>query len=74
MRIAFEATPGDAFGKAMAPTLPEAYATIVRRAARLKGYRVGGLPCIEVYRTTCVDANHEMNHTEIYIPVSRIRK
>ena len=55
-------------------TIPEAFATIVRRAARLKGYRLGGLPCIEVYRTTCVDANHEMNHTEIYIPVSRIRK
>ncbi len=55
-------------------TLPEAYATIVRRTAKLKGYRVGGLPCIEVYRTTHVDANHEMNHTEIYIPVSRIRK
>ena len=55
-------------------TLPEAYATIVRRAARLKGYRVGGLPCIEFYRTTRVDADHEMNHTEIYIPVNRIRK
>ncbi len=55
-------------------TLPKAYATIVQRTARLKGYRLGGLPCIEVYRTTRVDANHEMNHTEIYIPVSRIRK
>ena len=55
-------------------TLPEAFATIAHRAARLKGYRIGGLPCIEVYRTTRVDANHEMNHTEIYIPVSRIRK
>lgn len=55
-------------------TLPEAYATIARRAARLKGYRVGGLPCIEFYRTTRVDANHEMNHTEIYIPVSRVGK
>jgi AraC family transcriptional regulator len=55
-------------------TLPKAYATIAGRAARLKGYRVGGLPCIEVYRTTRVDANHEMNHTEIYIPVSRIRE
>ena len=55
-------------------TLPRAYATIAHRAARLKGYRVGGLPCIEVYRTTRVDANHEMNHTEIYIPVNPIRK
>jgi len=55
-------------------TLPEAYSTMARRAARLKGYQLGGLPCIEVLRTTRVDANHEMNHTEIYIPVSRIRK
>lgn len=55
-------------------TLPKAYATIVHRLARLKGYRVGGLPSIEVYRTTRVDARHEMNHTEIYLPVSRIRK
>ena len=53
-------------------TFPEAYATIVRRIARLKSYRVGGLPCIEVYRTTRVDVNHEMNHTEIYIPVNPI--
>jgi AraC family transcriptional regulator len=55
-------------------TLPEAYATIAHRASLLKGYRVGGLPCIEIFRTTRVDANHEMNHTEIYMPVTRIRK
>ena len=52
-------------------TLPQAYGTIVNRVGRLKGYSFGGLPSIEVYRTTRVDANHEMNHTEIYIPVSR---
>ena len=52
-------------------TLPQAYGTIVNRVGRLKGYGLGGLPAIEVYRTTRVDANHEMNHTEIYIPVSR---
>jgi AraC family transcriptional regulator len=52
-------------------TLPQAYGTIVNRVGRLKGYGLGGLPSIEVYRTTRVDANHEMNHTEIYIPVSR---
>ncbi len=55
-------------------TFPEAFATIVRRIARMKAYRVGGLPCIEVYRTTRVDVNHEMNHTEIYFPLSRISK
>ena len=52
-------------------TLLQAYGTIVNRVGRLKGYSFGGLPSIEVYRTTRVDANHEMNHTEIYIPVSR---
>jgi len=52
-------------------TLGQAYGTIVNRVGRLKGYGLGGLPAIEVYRTTRVDANHEMNHTEIYIPVSR---
>jgi AraC family transcriptional regulator len=54
-------------------TLPQAYGTIVQRVVLLKGYRLGGLPSIEFYRTTRVDANHEMNHTDIYIPVSRIK-
>ena len=52
-------------------TLLQAYGTIVNRVGRLKDYSFGGLPSIEVYRTTRVDANHELNHTEIYIPVSR---
>ncbi|HYV03052.1 MAG TPA: AraC family transcriptional regulator [Blastocatellia bacterium] len=55
-------------------TLPEAYGAIVQRVGKLKGYRIGGLPSIEVYRTTRVDANHEMNHTEIYIPVTRVER
>jgi hypothetical protein len=33
-----------------------------------------GLPGIEVYRTTRVDASHEMSHTEIYLPVSRVKE
>lgn len=53
-------------------TLAQAYGAIVQRVGRLKGYRIGGLPSIEVYRTTQVDANHAMNHTEIYIPVTRV--
>jgi len=55
-------------------TLPKAYATIVQQVAQLKKFRLGGLPAIEVYRTTRVDAAHEMNHTEIYLPVSRMKK
>jgi AraC family transcriptional regulator len=54
-------------------TLPQAYGTIVQRVGRLKGYGLGGLPSIEIYHTTRVDANHEVNHTDIYIPVSRIK-
>lgn len=52
-------------------TLSQAYATIVKRVGQLKGYSFGGLPSIEIYRTTRVDADHEMNHTEIYLPVIR---
>ena len=52
-------------------TLPQAYASIVHRVVQLKKFRFGGLPAIEIYRTTRVDASHEMNHTEIYLPVSR---
>ncbi|MEK6304570.1 MAG: AraC family transcriptional regulator [Acidobacteriota bacterium] len=55
-------------------TLAPAYGAIVQRVGRLKGYRLGGMPSIEIYRTTRVDANHEMNHTEIYIPVSRLKR
>jgi AraC family transcriptional regulator len=52
-------------------TLGQAYGTIVNRVSRVKGYSFDGLPSIEIYRTTRVDANHEMNHTEIYIPVRK---
>lgn len=52
-------------------TFPEAYGTIVKRITRLRGYQLVGVPSIELYRTTRVDADHEMNHTEIYIPVNR---
>jgi AraC family transcriptional regulator len=54
-------------------TLPTAYAAIVQQVAQLKKFRFDGLPAIEVYRTTRVDASHEMNHTEIYLPISRTK-
>jgi len=55
-------------------TLPKAYAKIVQQVAQLKEFCMGGLPALEVYRTTRVDTTHEMNHTEIYLPVRRIKK
>jgi AraC family transcriptional regulator len=54
-------------------TLPEAYGIIVNRIGSLKDYSFGGLPSIEIYRTTRVDAEHQLNHTEIYIPVIRTK-
>jgi AraC family transcriptional regulator len=55
-------------------TLPQAYRTIVERVGRLKGYRLGELPSVEIYRTTRVDAHHAMNQTDIYIPIKKIKK
>jgi AraC family transcriptional regulator len=55
-------------------TLPTAYAAIVQQVARLEKFRFDGMPAIEFYRTTRVDASHEMNHTEIYLPVSRVKR
>jgi AraC family transcriptional regulator len=55
-------------------TLPQAYEAIVQRVGRLKGYRFGGLPSVEIYRTTRVDAHHSMNQTDIYIPIQKVKK
>jgi AraC family transcriptional regulator len=52
-------------------TLAKAYERIVRQIVQLKGFGIEAPSAIEVYRTTRVDAQHEMNYTEIYIPVSR---
>ena len=52
-------------------TLSKAYERIVRQIVQLKGFGIEAPPAIEIYRTTRVDAQNEMNYTEIYIPVSR---
>ena len=54
-------------------TIPAAYRTIFSRLKQLSGYHVVGLPCIEVFHTARVDARHELNQTDICIPVSRVR-
>jgi AraC family transcriptional regulator len=55
-------------------TLAQAYRSIVQRILRLEKFRFDGLPAVEFYHTTRVDALHEMNHTEIYLPVSSVKK
>jgi AraC family transcriptional regulator len=54
-------------------TIPSAYRVIFSRLKRLTGYDVVGLPCVEVFHTARVDARHELNQTDICIPVSRKR-
>lgn len=52
-------------------TLPDAYARVFPRVVELRGYRVVGLPCIEVYQTTVMRVRFAFNHTEICIPVEK---
>lgn len=51
-------------------TLPNAYVALFTRLFSIKGYRVIGLPAIEVYHTTRVNPANHLNHTDIYIPVA----
>jgi predicted transcriptional regulator YdeE len=50
-------------------SLPSAYAAIFPRIVQLPGYRVVGLPAIEVYHTARINVAYDMNHTDIYLPV-----
>jgi AraC family transcriptional regulator len=56
-------------------TLPEAYARIFPRALALPGYRLLGVPAIEIYRSAQgqprVDVQHPLNETDICLPVER---
>jgi hypothetical protein len=36
--------------------------------------RLAGLPGVEVYHTTMVDASHALNHTEILLPIATTSK
>ncbi len=52
-------------------TLPAAYPEIFTRAVSQPGYRIVGLPAIEIYRDTCVDNLRAVSTTDIYLPVQR---
>jgi DNA gyrase inhibitor GyrI len=51
-------------------TLPEAYATILPRVTALPGYRLVGLPAVEIYHTAKVTAHYELNHTDLCLPLT----
>ena len=50
-------------------TLSAAYATIFPRLTRLPQHRLIGLPAVEIYQTTRVNAHLQMNVTDICLPV-----
>ena len=52
-------------------TLAKAYMTVFARLERLTGYDVLGLPAVEVYRTTKINPDSEINETDLYIPLRR---
>jgi AraC family transcriptional regulator len=53
------------------PTLEQAYPQIFQQVAHLKQYDLIGLPIIEIYRTTHINPNYDLNHTDICIPITQ---
>ncbi len=53
-------------------TLPTAYPEIFTRAASQPGYKIIGLPAIEIYRDTSVDSLRTISTTDIYLPLERV--
>ena len=51
--------------------LPQAYVALGEQLARLEGWSPGGVPVVEVYRTTRINDESQINHTDIYVPVVR---
>ena len=52
----------------------EAIAAIFTQLAQLKRYQIVGLPLIEIYRTTQINPDYELNQTDIYIPLSVVKE
>ena len=51
-------------------TLAAAYGAIFPRLLALPGYRLVGLPAVEIYHTTRVTPRHRLNHTDLCLPVA----
>lgn len=53
-------------------SLTDAYPSILERIRRLRGVQLIGLPLVEIYRTTRIRPDLEVNYTDVYVPVSRV--
>jgi hypothetical protein len=65
--------PTHAFERQVRPfaTLPTAYAELFPSVMALPGYRLIGLPAVEIYQAARVDTRHRLNQTQICLPVAR---
>jgi AraC family transcriptional regulator len=55
-------------------TLPMAYQALFPQLMQLRGYQLVGLPALEIYHTTRIKPAYELNHTGIYLPVTKVVK
>ncbi len=53
------------------PTLEQAYLEIFQQVTQLARYNIIGLPIIEIYRTTHINPEYDLNQTDICIPVAK---
>jgi len=50
----------------------QAYGQFFQQMRQLKRVEIIGLPVIEIYRTTRINPNYALNHTDIFIPVRKL--
>lgn len=71
--VGFQVVPRGLFGITthVGPfrTLEQAYRAAFERLAKSRRYELIGLPCVEIYRTTRITPDFELNETDLCIPV-----
>ncbi len=71
--IGFQVVPGGPYGVTthVGPyaTLDQAYRAGFARLSKLRRYQVVGLPAVEIYQATRINASYALNQTEIYLPL-----
>lgn len=53
------------------PIMEAAYSAIFHGVMQLRGYRLVGLPALEIYRTTRITPDYDLNETDIYLPLEK---
>ncbi|MCP5099299.1 MAG: AraC family transcriptional regulator [Chloroflexi bacterium] len=72
--IGYQIIPGGAYAIAsyIGPfnhTLSQAYVEMFTQIMQLKNVEFVGLPAVEIYRTTTINPDYALNHTDICLPV-----